>query len=392
MSGIGIGISASFLEHLSAIDEIVIVPPVGPPEIEVNTLSLTLPVPNNTKNGDTLVALISTDGNPVITPPVGWVAEDSIGGTAKSFVYYRSSPGGEPANYTWTLGGAEDAIGQILLIKRVHPTDPINVKVTDSGNGSTIAVPAITTTTDKTMLLTLISLNDGILIDVSTLKKAKQVSLWVVNSSGAAIGSVGSSAAYKTLKKAGVHAAYNLQTQGLVVTDYYSIQIAFNPASYDPPPVPPVPLYEDYIYLYDKKGVGVAGGNSVSGAWRTRDLTDEVEDTGNLCTLAANQFTLDTGTYRCLISAPALRSDQHQSRLYNITDGAMELLGTSCWNNSGSFEATTHSFIRGKFTIAAQKTFEVQHRVQSSQAGNGWGGPSSWSDGIFTTVELWKEA
>ncbi len=150
-------------------------------------------------------------------------------------------------------------------------------------------------------------------------------------------------------------------------------------------------MYSDYIYLYDKKGLGVAGGASVSGAWRTRDLTDEVEDTGNDCTLAANQFTLEPGTYRCLISAPALRSDEHQARLYNITDVAIELLGTSEWNDNGSFEATTHSFVLGKFTIAAQKTFEVQHRVASSMAGNGWGGPSPWSDGIFTTVELWKE-
>ena len=65
-------------------------------------------------------------------------------------------------------------------------------------------------------------------------------------------------------------------------------------------------MYTDYIYLYDKKAATVAGGGSVSGAWRTRDLTDEVEDTGNDCTLAANQFTLEAGTYRCLISAPAL--------------------------------------------------------------------------------------
>ena len=150
-------------------------------------------------------------------------------------------------------------------------------------------------------------------------------------------------------------------------------------------------MYSDYIYLYDKKASTTAGGGSTSGAWRTRVLTDEVEDTGNDCSLSSNQFTLQSGTYRCLISAPALKSDQHQIRLYNISDTALELLGTSCWNDAANFEAETRSFIHGKFTIAASKIFEVQYRVGTSQAGNGLGGPSNWGDGIFTTVELWKE-
>ena len=150
-------------------------------------------------------------------------------------------------------------------------------------------------------------------------------------------------------------------------------------------------MYSGYVHLVDKKASGVDGGGSVLGAWRTRDLTDELADTEEICTLAANQFTLETGTYRCLISAPALQSDHHQARLYNITDGAMELLGAQGWNESAFDEAETHSFIFGRFTIAAQKTFEIQHRVTASRAGNGWGESNSWGDNIYTIVELWKE-
>ena len=151
-------------------------------------------------------------------------------------------------------------------------------------------------------------------------------------------------------------------------------------------------MYSNYIHLYDKKGSGVDGGGSVLGAWRTRDITDEVSDDGNLCTLAANQITLQPGTYRCFISAPAFVTVNHQARLYNITDAAMELLGASCWNRGAISKAQTISVINGRFTIAAQKTFEVQHQVEGNNVGDGWGIGNAWGDNIYTVVELWKEA
>ncbi len=207
---------------------IIIVPP-EPPVIDPNTLTLVLPVPASTLNGDMLLALISTDSNPTLTLPAGWDVEDNIGGTAKSYIDRKLSPGGEPATYTWTLDGAEDAIGAIIRFIGVDPDDPINAKVKNSGTGSTITVSAITTTVPNTMLLTLISLNDGVLIDTTTLRENLQSGLWLVNSSGVAIGSVGSSASYRVLKKAKTYPAYDLETQGAVPTDYYIIQVALAP-------------------------------------------------------------------------------------------------------------------------------------------------------------------
>lgn len=150
-------------------------------------------------------------------------------------------------------------------------------------------------------------------------------------------------------------------------------------------------MYTDYVHLYDKKASGVDAGSSVAGDWRTRDLTDEVSDDGNLCTLAANQFTLEAGTYRCFISAPALASSAHVARLYNVTDAAVELLGTTAHNHNLT-KASTISTVNGRFTIASQKTFEVQHRVSGSNPDDGWGEGNSWGDNIYTVVELWKEA
>ena len=151
-------------------------------------------------------------------------------------------------------------------------------------------------------------------------------------------------------------------------------------------------MYSNYVYLVDKKASGVHGGSSTAGAWQTRTITDEVEDDGNLCSLAANQFTLQSGTYRCFISAPAFETSYHQSRLYNITDGALELLGTSEWNDGAANDVETRSFIVGRFTIASPKVFEVQHRVLASKAVTGYGVGHVWiGNNFYTLVELWKE-
>ena len=150
-------------------------------------------------------------------------------------------------------------------------------------------------------------------------------------------------------------------------------------------------MYSNYVYLVDRKASGVHGGNSTVGSWETRDITDEVEDDGNLCSLAANQFILQAGTYRCLISAPAFETSYHHARLYNITDGALELLGTTEWNDGSANDVETRSFIVGRFMIASPKVFEVQHRVNASKAGTGYGLGNAWGDNFYTLVELWQE-
>lgn len=222
----GISISIGTMYAIPVLEgEVIVVPPDNDDIIiEPNIINLILPVPADVVSGDVLVALISTDANPTITAPSGWTLEDSIGGTAKSFVYYRYSPGGEPVDYTWVLGGAEDAVGSIIRVVSVDPEDIIHAKVTSSGTGSTVVVPAITTLVNNAMLVTLISLNDGVLVD-----PPRGRVLWLVNSSGTAIGSVGSSASYVVVRSAGVVSSYNLDTNPLVSTDYYIIMIALAP-------------------------------------------------------------------------------------------------------------------------------------------------------------------
>jgi len=152
-------------------------------------------------------------------------------------------------------------------------------------------------------------------------------------------------------------------------------------------------LYErpvtDYILIRDEKTQNTSGGTFTSGAWQTRDLNTEVQDDGNHATLSSNQIMLETGTYYFRISAPAYQVGAHQIRLQNISDASTIALGTS--QRSGTAEAVvTRSMVSGVVTIAAAKTFEVQHYCQSTNSTDGYGLAANFDTEVYTIAEFWK--
>lgn len=146
----------------------------------------------------------------------------------------------------------------------------------------------------------------------------------------------------------------------------------------------------EYICLRDEKTSGTNGGTFTSGAWRTRDLNTEAQDTGGNCSLASNQFTLDAGTYRIKAYAPSYQVGSHQTKLRNVTDAADVILGSTERNGTGQ-ATTTLSHVDGRFTITAQKTFELQHQCATTGTSTGFGFPASFGTEVYSTVELWKE-
>jgi len=151
--------------------------------------------------------------------------------------------------------------------------------------------------------------------------------------------------------------------------------------------------HSGYIHLYDSKASGGQSGTFTSGAWRTRVLTTEVTDIPEACSLSSNQFTLAAGTYIIFASAPAHRCNWHKAKLYNITDAADEIIGSSEYTNAGSDYAGTRSFVVGVFTIADTKVFELQHRNHTTKADIGFGLDSTFGvDERYADVQLWKVA
>jgi len=147
----------------------------------------------------------------------------------------------------------------------------------------------------------------------------------------------------------------------------------------------------EYALIREEQTAGTDGGTFTAAAWRTRVLTTQVVDTGGDIALASNQMTVEAGTYRCRISAPAYRAGLHQAILYNVTDTAEELVGTSEFAESGAAATQSRSLIVGRFTLAAQKVLEVRHYGSVTQANDGFGLALGQTTEIYTIVELWKE-
>ena len=146
-----------------------------------------------------------------------------------------------------------------------------------------------------------------------------------------------------------------------------------------------------YILIREEQAQNTAGGTFTSGAWRTRVLNTEVTDTGNNASISSNQITLASGTYRAHILVPAYFVDQHQARLYNASDGAVVLLGTSEYSPSSGAGWVTPSVIVGRFTLASSKVLEVQHQCAVTQATNGFGKAANFTTEIYTVVQLERE-
>lgn len=144
---------------------------------------------------------------------------------------------------------------------------------------------------------------------------------------------------------------------------------------------------DQYILVRDEKSSGTNGGDFTSGDWRKRDINTEVSDDGGYASIASSQITLAAGTYRAEIWCPCHGCGRHQARLRNVTDGSTTLLGTSGYCNPTNVQ-DGYSVIRGRFTIAASKTFEVQHKCESTMATYGFGVAGSFDTEVYTVVEF----
>ena len=148
----------------------------------------------------------------------------------------------------------------------------------------------------------------------------------------------------------------------------------------------------DYVLLCDSKASGTNGGSCSAATTATRTINTEITDTGGVCTLASNQFTLLAGTYRISASVPAYNCDRTRAKLYNVTDAAdvSTVIGTS---EAPLTTTQTRCCVFGEFTIASGKAFEIRHYTQSAVASTGFGvAVSSGANEIYTVVELWRKA
>ena len=148
------------------------------------------------------------------------------------------------------------------------------------------------------------------------------------------------------------------------------------------------------LHVRDEKSSGTSGGTASTG-YNTRALNTVKTNEITGASLSSNQITLPTGTYYVIASAPSRRSNNHRIRLRNTTDSSDTLLGSSTRSGDGD-ATTTASIMSGRFTISAQKVFEIQHWFGANGSGTDvniqGSNVNSGENEVYTDVQIWKVA
>ena len=142
---------------------------------------------------------------------------------------------------------------------------------------------------------------------------------------------------------------------------------------------------DQLLHIQEQASAGSAGSAPTVGSFVKKTLSTVVTNEITGASLASDQITLPAGTYFIDAKSPVGSADNHQALLYNVTDAANEVLGSSARSNSGTAN-TNSSYISGRFTIAGEKDFEIRHRADSAT------GPYAANFGvteIYTDVKIW---
>lgn len=140
--------------------------------------------------------------------------------------------------------------------------------------------------------------------------------------------------------------------------------------------------------MEDQKSSGVGAQVLNSGSWITRDLNTEARDPSGLVSISANQFTVTVSGW-VEWDTPALAVTLHQSRLYNVTDGAAVAYGTSERSDHAGAYATSSS--KGNASVVAGKTYRIEHQVSANgNGGTGSGVGFTGNTEVYTRVKFWR--
>lgn len=142
--------------------------------------------------------------------------------------------------------------------------------------------------------------------------------------------------------------------------------------------------------LRDEKTANTNGGTATTGSFQTRTLNTEHYDGGSIVTLSANQFTLGAGTYLIDGSSAFYQTGRSVLKIRNTTDSTDALIGQPCFATTSGNDAT-NALIKGVFTIAGTKTFELQYRAEATAGTNDLGVALNYGIAeVYTTLVIRK--
>ena len=143
------------------------------------------------------------------------------------------------------------------------------------------------------------------------------------------------------------------------------------------------------LHVRQEESSGGGSGSMSTSAWNTRTLNTVMTNEITSASLSSNQITLPSGTYYIYAYGLGYACNKHQTKLYNTTDASDVLLGNSSQAHQ-TYGNQTHSIVSGRFTISAQKVFELQSKSSIAKSTNGMGVHAGLGTEVYTDANIWK--
>jgi hypothetical protein len=125
--------------------------------------TLSVNVPAGTAAGDVMLAVITSASGTGPATPTGWtrVAGASSGNfsTGTLTVFTRVAGTGEPASYSWSLGGTFEASGAVGTYVGIDNVTPVQASSIATGNSKTMIASSVTTTTNNAYVIAAVGFN-----------------------------------------------------------------------------------------------------------------------------------------------------------------------------------------------------------------------------------------
>lgn len=149
--------------------------------------------------------------------------------------------------------------------------------------------------------------------------------------------------------------------------------------------------------LLDKQSSGTAGGTATGATWTARNLNTITSNADGIIVNSSSftgsggtnsTVTLAAGTYEVYARSPHYMANRYaKCRLYNATDASVIEVGSGAYNNNGTDDCEVFA----RFTLASQKSIELQYYFNSANGGSDLGiAVSTGSDEVFAMMVIKK--
>jgi len=146
------------------------------------------------------------------------------------------------------------------------------------------------------------------------------------------------------------------------------------------------------LHVREEQSTGTNGGTPSGGFWNARVLNTVKTNEISGASLASNHIILPAGTYYIEATSPLYYGGSTQLQLWNVTDNATILLGSSQYAAASGNTPVSEVSLKGRFTLAGIKTLELQLYVTNASA-NGLGlAVNAGTPEVYSEVLIWKVA